>query len=110
MMRTAPSPLTLVEEALDLIEAKSLKRRELAWATLRPAVLARARDSETLEEAHNLIRDVLKELGDNHSFLWTAASKRRLSAADYAGLRSHPDEPVIIHVSAGSPAAAHGLR
>jgi carboxyl-terminal processing protease len=106
----APTPVALVEQVLDLIQTKSLKRRELRWETIRPEVLTRARDSDTLEQAHDLIREVLKQLGDNHSFLWTAASKRRLSAPDYAGLRFHQDEPVIIHVSTGSPAAAHGLR
>jgi predicted metalloprotease with PDZ domain len=106
----APSPAALVEEALDLIQAKSLKRRTLDWSTLRPAVLDQARGSRTLEEAHDLIRDVLEHLGDNHSFLWTAANKRRLSTADYAGLRFHQDEPVIIRVGTGSPAAAYGLQ
>lgn len=106
----ALTPAVLVEQALDLVQAKSLKRREVAWETLRPTVLAQARDSETLEQAYDLIRDVLKQLGDNHSFLWTAAGKRRLSAADYAGFRLHQDEPVIINVCEGSPAAAHGLR
>ncbi len=104
------SPVALVEQALDIIQEKSIRRREIAWGTLRPKVLAQARESQTLAQAHDLIRNVLTQLGDNHSFLWTAASKRRLSAPDYAGLRFHQDEPVIIHVSAGSPAAAYGLR
>lgn len=104
------TPTALVEEALDLIENRALKRRAVPWERVRPATLEATRTCTTLGEAHDLIRGVLKQLGDNHSFLWPAEKRRRREQRDDTGMRLHPAEPVIIDVFADSPAAAHGLR
>lgn len=105
-----PPPSTLVGEALEIIQSRSLKRRDVDWETVRPATLGAAQACSTLEAAHKVIRDLLKRLGDNHSFLWTPVGRKKSENPDHAGFRLHQEEPVIIDVFANSPAAAHGLR
>jgi carboxyl-terminal processing protease len=62
------TPLELVSEALEIIEKNALERSAIQWSEQKPQWLKESATFSTLEEAHKLIRSVLKNLGDNHSF------------------------------------------
>lgn len=68
------TPLELVQEALDIIETNALERSAIRWSEQKPHWLKEAAAFSTLDEAHQLIKTVLKNLGDNHSFLIPAAT------------------------------------
>jgi hypothetical protein len=63
------TPLELVQEVLDIIETNALERSAIYWSEQKPKWLKEAAAFSTLSEAHKLIKGVLKNLGDNHSFL-----------------------------------------
>jgi carboxyl-terminal processing protease len=81
------TPLELVQEALDIIETNALERSAILWSKQKPEWLKEAAAFSTLAEAHQLIKGVLKNLGDNHSFLIPAS--KTLADATF-----NPENPV----------------
>ena len=57
-----------LNEALDILQAYSLKRAEIDWPTLRANTLRRARAAQELADTYEAIRYALGKLGDHHSF------------------------------------------
>jgi carboxyl-terminal processing protease len=80
------TPLELVQEALGIIETNALERSAINWSEQNPQWLKEAAAFSTLDEAHQLIKKVLKNLGDNHSFL--------IPAQRLANSTSNPEDPV----------------
>jgi carboxyl-terminal processing protease len=81
------TPLELLKEALELIEQNALERSAINWTEKNPQWLKEAAAFSTLEEAHTLIKEVLKNLGDNHSHIAPAAETLAEASFD-------PDNPV----------------
>jgi carboxyl-terminal processing protease len=81
------TPLELVQEVLELIESNALERSAIHWLEQKPQWLKEAAAFSTLEEAHKLIKEVLKNLGDNHSFLIPGIKT-------LADATSNPENPV----------------
>lgn len=93
-----------------LVRERSLKRNELDWHRLDPDFQQQARTLESLSDAHEAIRDLLQMLSDGHSFLMPAAATTTFGAVDMAGWRLHWEEPLVIDVYPGSPAAQLQVR
>jgi carboxyl-terminal processing protease len=81
------TPVELVKEALELIESNALERSAINWSEQKPQWLKEALVFSSVAQAHQLIKTVLKSLGDNHSFLIPAA--KRLAASTL-----HSQDPV----------------
>ena len=104
------SPTELVKEALTAAKAKSINRQQIDWEGLEPNILHKAEACQTLTEAHEVIRELLKELNDEHSFLWTPDNAKKAVEANHSGLRVHQLEPVVIDVFPDSPAERANIR
>jgi carboxyl-terminal processing protease len=92
------TPLELVQEALEIIQTNALGRSNIDWANLKPQWLKEASAYSDLSSAHDLIRRVLSQLGDNHSHLVKAAETLAEAGFD-------PDNPipsgVLLHGNVG---------
>ena len=71
-----------IKSALDIIEARSLKKDQINWKDFRAKVLKYGRNDKTIDDAHNTIKYALSLLHDGHSFFVSAKDyKKRLSAS-----------------------------
>src|SRR5690348_14278956 len=70
--------LAYVTEALDYIQAHSVRRASLDWAALRQEVLELAAGAQTPAETYPAIERALELLGDQHSFFRTPEQQRLL--------------------------------
>ena len=104
------APPELVEQVLELVRMRSLRRAQIEWESFTTEFLDRAATCLTLQDAHDLIREMLTRLADGHSFLRTASDMEGRDLPLDAGLRLHNVEPVVIDVYPDSPAARQGLR
>jgi carboxyl-terminal processing protease len=84
----APAAVRYVEAALALMREHSLRRAELDWSALRAEALAHARGAMTAADAHLAVRFAVRELGDRHSYLQSAAATRSLSLAAVSNART----------------------
>jgi hypothetical protein len=77
-----------LDAALKLMREHSLRRADVDWATVRAEALEHARGATTQADAHLAVRFALRELGDRHSFLQSAAATRALAATAVANART----------------------
>lgn len=60
--------------ALDVMEARSIRRHEIDWPTFRAQTFAEAGNARTFEETYDAIRGAVARLGDNHSAFLTPSA------------------------------------
>src|SRR6185436_19867905 len=77
-----------LDAALALMREHSLRRAEIDWPTLRAQALEHARGAMAAADAHLAVRFALRELGDRHSYLQSAAATRALAATAVANART----------------------
>jgi carboxyl-terminal processing protease len=95
----APVAARYLDSALALMREHSLRRAEVDWPSVRAQALEHARGATTAGEAHLAVRFAVRELGDRHSYLQSAAATRALATTAVSNART------------GSPATApHGRR
>jgi C-terminal processing protease CtpA/Prc len=66
----------------------SLRRADVDWPTLRAQALEHARGAATAADAHLAVRFAVRELGDRHSYLQSAAATRALAATAVSNART----------------------
>ncbi|HET7609778.1 MAG TPA: hypothetical protein VFL84_13945, partial [Gammaproteobacteria bacterium] len=84
----SPAATRYLGEALALMREHSLRRAEIDWPALRAQALEHARGAVTDADAHLAVRFALRELGDRHSYLQSAAATRALAATAVANART----------------------
>jgi carboxyl-terminal processing protease len=84
----APAAARYVEAALALMREHSLRRSEIDWPTLRAQALEHARGARTAADAHLAVRFAVRELGDRHSYLQSAAATRALATTAVSNART----------------------
>lgn len=84
----APTAARYLDAALALMREHSLRRAEVDWPTLRTQALEHARGATTAAEAHLAVRFAVRELGDRHSYLQSAAATRTLAATAVSNART----------------------
>jgi carboxyl-terminal processing protease len=95
----APAAARYVDAALALMREHSLRRAEVDWPALRAQALEHARGATTAAEAHLAVRFAVRELGDRHSYLQSAAATRALATTAVSNART-----------GSPPTAPHGRR
>jgi carboxyl-terminal processing protease len=83
-----PAAARYVEAALALMREHSLRRAEVDWPALRTRALEHARGAVTAADAHLAVRFAVRELGDRHSYLQSAAATRTLSRTAVSNART----------------------
>jgi len=91
----APAAVRYLDAALGLMREHALRRAEVDWSAVRAQALEHARGATTSVDTHLAVRYALRELGDRHSYLQSAAATRMLasSAVSNARTRSPPAAP-----------------
>jgi hypothetical protein len=84
----APGAARYLDAAIEVMREHSLRRAKVDWATLREEALEHARGATTLADAHLAVRFALRELGDGHSYLQSAAATRALASTAVANART----------------------
>jgi len=79
---TSPEALSYLDAAIDVMQAHSLRRGEVDWASLRAQATAKSRGAQSCAETYGAIRWALGELGDQHSMLLGAVDAQALQGAD----------------------------
>lgn len=97
-------------QALKLIQQRSLKRKSIDWPAINAQFAERAKNLQTITEAQAGIKELLKTLGDNHSFLLTSEEAQRKASPHSAGWRLHWEEPIVIDVIPHSPAFQQAVK
>lgn len=75
-----------LSDALDIIEANALNSSKVDWEQVRADAFAAEKNAKTPADTYNTIRDVLKQLKDNHSFFMTPEEAKQMNnstTADY---------------------------
>jgi hypothetical protein len=65
----SPTARAYLQAALDIIQNKSLRKKQVDWDALRRETFARATGAEQTVDTYEAIRFALRAIGDNHSFL-----------------------------------------
>jgi C-terminal processing protease CtpA/Prc len=68
----APPPVTpaqVLDAAISITKKNALRRNDVAWVVVEPALRAMAAGAETSADVYPAIRYLLEQLGDHHSFL-----------------------------------------
>jgi hypothetical protein len=84
----APAAVRYLDAALALMREHSLRRAEVDWASVRAQALEHARGAATPAEAQLALRFAVRELGDRHSYLQSAAATRALATTAVANART----------------------
>jgi hypothetical protein len=84
----APAAARYLDAALALMREHSLRRADVDWPTVRAQALAHARGAATPSAAHLAVRFAVRELGDRHSYLQSAAVTRALATAPVSNART----------------------
>ncbi len=95
----APVAARYVDAALALMREHSLQRSQVDWPALRAQALEHARGATTAAEAHVAVRFAVRELGDRHSYLQSAAVTSALAVTAVSNART-----------GSPPTAPHGRR
>ena len=116
----APAAARYLDAALALMREHSLRRAEVDWPALRAQALEHARGATTAADAHLAVRFAVRELGDRHSYLQSAAATRALATTAVSNARTGapptaPQRPAARRDSAisrcrGSPAGRRCSR
>ena len=110
MSKQHVTPRELVDQALEIVRTRSIKRSEIDWPTLAAKMLQQVDNVKTLDEAHEVIRALLARLDDGHSFLRTTGDMASTEEPRHSGMRLHQEVPVVIDVRPDGPAERVGIR
>ncbi|HZO73317.1 MAG TPA: S41 family peptidase [Ktedonobacteraceae bacterium] len=107
-----PEAMAYLNEALDYIQANSVRRDRVNWPNLRQEVSDLVHDAQKPADTYPGIELALKHLKDNHSFFLNPEKEQRRLAgiAKRIGLRATYPEGVVIVVFSNSPAGHAGIR
>lgn len=64
---TDDSPMSYLNEVLDILESNSVNRKTIDWNNFREDVLHKANNITSIDSTYPIIRYALNKLGDNHS-------------------------------------------
>ncbi len=108
----SPEARDYLDEVVDHLERRSIKRTAVDWAALRRDVQATAKDARTTAETYPAIALALERLRDGHSVLITPEQVRLLreGQAQTTGLSVVRPEGVVAKVLPHSPAALAGVQ
>jgi hypothetical protein len=84
----APAAQRYLDAALALMREHALRRADIEWSSLRARALEHARGATTTADAHLAVRFALRELGDGHSHLQSAAATRALARTAVSNART----------------------
>jgi hypothetical protein len=84
----APAAIRYLDSALALMREHSLRRAEVDWSSVRAQALEHARGAAMPAEAQLAVRFAVRELGDRHSYLQSAAATRALASTAVANART----------------------
>lgn len=87
-----PDPIAYLNRALDVMQARSLRRNYIDWTRLRKETLARAAHAEITVDTYDAIRFALASLDDHHSSFHPAPALEDLEAKRKA-LRQPAPQP-----------------
>jgi len=60
--------LEYLNEAMDLLEEKSVHRNKIDWKTFRANILKKAKQAKNIEDTYTTLSYAVSTLGDNHSY------------------------------------------
>ena len=83
-----PPAVRYLDAALAVMREHSLRRADVDWPSLRAETLEHARGATTAGEAHLAVRFAVRELGDRHSYLQSAAATRALATNAVSNART----------------------
>lgn len=98
-------PEEYVENALNWIQANSVKEDEVQWQEVRQEALAMASEAQTTADTYPAITYALAQLHDSLAFLWTPDK----TPADLGILAVYP-ENIVIEVQDNSPGDKAGVQ
>jgi len=84
---TKTDTLAYLNQAIDIMQTKALRRNTVDWAKIRAAALAMAAHAESTAGTYDAIRFALASLGDHHSSLHLTPALEALEAEEKA---KHP--------------------
>jgi carboxyl-terminal processing protease len=84
----SPPAVRYLDAALALMREHALRRADVDWLSLRAEALEHARGAATAGEAHLAVRFAVRELGDRHSYLQSAAATRALATTAVSNART----------------------
>jgi carboxyl-terminal processing protease len=84
---TKTDPVAYLNQAIDVMQTKALRRSTVDWTRIRAAALAMAAHAESTAGTYDAIRFVLASLGDHHSSLHLTPALEALEAEEKA---KHP--------------------
>jgi hypothetical protein len=76
------TPQNYLNNAIDIIEANSIKKYSTDWVKFRKDVLEKSKDAHSIEQTYPAIRFALSQLGDHHSCLLTPGQVQSLFVQD----------------------------
>jgi hypothetical protein len=101
-LRSRPATArSFLDEALDVMQAHSLKRKSIDWISFRTTAFEELGVASTVEQAYPVVRASLKRLGDNHSFMLTAAEFQQAAAGQFPGIMQTSPRSQRLHGSIG---------
>jgi len=83
-----PAAVRYLDAALALMREHSLNRTQVDWPAVRLEALEHARGATSAAETHLAVRFAVRELGDRHSYLQSAAVTRALATTAVANART----------------------
>lgn len=91
--RAKSDPIAYLNRALDVIQARSLRRDHIDWPRLRKEAFARAAGAELTVDTYDAIRFALASLNDHHSSFHPVPALEDLEARRKATRQSTPKPP-----------------
>jgi carboxyl-terminal processing protease len=88
---TQSDPIAYLNRALDIMQARSLRREHIDWPRLRKETLARAARTEITVDTYDAIRFALASLDDHHSSFHPTPALAELEAKRKAPRRPAPE-------------------
>ncbi|WP_430411673.1 S41 family peptidase [Kordia sp.] len=76
---TNDSNKVYLTEALEIIESNSIVVSGIDWEKIKTKAYETLEDKESTEDIHEIIKDVLKQLGDNHSTFISPSKKNNIA-------------------------------
>jgi carboxyl-terminal processing protease len=91
---TKTNPVAYLNQAIDVMQTKALRRSAVDWTRIRAAALAMAAHAESTAGTYDAIRFALASLGDHHSSLHLTPALEALEAEEKAKHPSPSPPPI----------------
>lgn len=89
-----------LNELLDLLEANSVKRKEIDWKMFRQDVLRHGKDCRTIPECYPTAQYAVAKLEDHHSYFSSAVGTREIEA----------EQPLPVYTDEVTPSSVGYIR